>query len=365
MWESWSLKAGARVLLAAAPLLAALHAGPAWSQSRDTTAASRVTISREGVRIEGQEGSTRVHKDGSGRVTVDVDVDGDYGRTGSGEIVSFFRDVHVEPGQTVHGDVVSLFGSARIDGEVIGNVVAVMGSIQLGDSARVGGDAVAIGGIDASSTSVVQGDMVSIPFLGLPGFSAWSLAFAVLLFALFGLLFGCLAAIVSPQRITRVAETVSRRTLMSFLLGVLSLPILLVASALLCVTVVGIVMAALLMALYPLFVFVGFVAAATLLGSRLRNAALSTPPVWISAGIGMAFNFVFLLTGTLLLAVGDQSGAIHAIGLGLICVGLLLHALLTTLGTGALMLSGLGGKGAPATAPGADVGQVPQTATPV
>jgi hypothetical protein len=347
-------------------LLLALTASLTWPASRDTTVASRVTISRDGIRIEGQSGSAGAgtRDRGSANITIDVDPDVPRSSGGSGEIVSFFRDVHVEPGRTVHGEVVALFGNARIEGEVVGDVVAVFGSIQLGDSARVGGDAVAIGGIDASPTAVVQGDLVSIPFFGLPGLSTWSLALGIFVLAIFAIVFGCLAAVVAPQRLTRVAETVSRRTLMSFFLGVLSLPLLLVLSALLCVTVIGIFMAGLLVILYPLFVFLGFAAAATLLGSRLRNAALEAPPIWASAGLGIAFNFVFLVLGGLLLAVTDSHGAIHAVGLGLLAVGLLLETLLSTLGTGALLLSGLGGKGSPAAESGTQVGQVPQPAAP-
>ncbi len=375
MRVSWSFRAadsvGAVALLglaAIALVTIALAPAGAGAQSSDTSkTASRVTISRDGIRIESSGGtieeSAEPEKLGD-KVTIDVDTDrdGKYG-PGRGEIVSFFRDVNVPPGRTVHGEVVSLFGNVRVEGEVIGDVVAVFGSIQLGDSARVGGDVVAIGGVDASPTAAVQGELVSIPFFGLPGFSAWTLAFGLLLLTGLGVLFGCLAAIISPGRLVRAAETVSRRTLMSFLLGVLSLPILLVLSVLLCVTVVGIVMAALLVALYPLFVFLGFATTATLLGSRLRNAPLETQPIWISTAVGIVFNGVFVVVGGMLLAVTDSHGAIHAVGLGLLLVGLLLHTLLSTLGSGALLLSGLGAKDTRNAAASA-VGQVSQPAAP-
>ena len=361
MRASWSPK---HISLAAlAGVLLALGAGYAWAQSRDTTrAAERVTISREGIRIDASNTVKDKVVEVDGR-SITIDIDDGYGRRGRGEMVSFFRDVNVPPDKVVHGEVVALFGSVKIEGEVIGDVVAVMGSIELGDSARVGGDAVAIGGIDASPTAVVQGDMVSIPFFGLRGFSSWTIFVSLLILTGFGILCAWLAAVVAPERLVRVAETVSQRTLMSFLLGVLSLPMVIVLSILLCVTVIGIPMAMLLGALYPVFVFVGFVAAATLLGSRLRNASLDAQPVWISALVGVVFNGVFVIVGGILLAISESSGVVHAVGMGLCAVGFLLHTLLSVLGAGALVLSGLGSK-PPAAAEAPTVGQVTQPVTP-
>ena len=366
MRASWSPKGFALLALIGSVLVSS--ATQAGAQSRDTTrAAERVTISRDGIRIDSRDPNVKViEADGSGRV-VTIDIDDDYvgRRHGRGEIVSFFRDIHVEPDKVVRGEVVALFGSVKIEGEVIGDVVAVMGSIELGDSARIGGDAVAIGGIDASPSAVVQGDLVSIPFFGLRGFSNWTIAISLLILTAFGVLCAWLASVVLPERLVRVAETVSQRTLMSFLLGILSLPIVIILSILLCVTVIGIPMAMLVGALYPVFVFLGFVAAATLLGSRLRNASLDAQPVWISALVGVAFNGIFIVVGGMLLALTDASGAVHAVGMGLCAVGFLLHTLLSVLGAGALVLSGLGSKPPAPTTEAANVGQVTQPVTPV
>jgi len=360
-------------LLAFLGAVLSLGAPLGWAQTGDTTrTAERVTISREGIRIDNGAGiqikngvqvvDGTVQVDGEKhRVTIDLDGEG---RRGRGEIVSFFRDVHVPPGKVVHGEVVSLFGNAKIEGEVIGDAVAVFGSLQLGDSARIGGDAVALGGIDAAPGAVVQGDMVSIPFFGFHGFSSWTIAIALLLLTGFCILCTWLAAIVVPERLVRVAETVSQRTLMSFFLGILSGPMVLVLGFLLCVTMIGIPVAVLLGALYPVFVFVGFVATATLMGSRLRNASLDAKPVWISALIGVTFNGAFIVTGGILLALSDTAGALHAVGMGLCAVGFLLQTLLSVLGSGALILSGLGAKRAAPPAETVSMGQVPQTSAP-
>jgi len=70
--------------------------------------------------------------------------------------------------------VVAIFGNVRVLGAVEGDVVAVMGSVDLGDSARVGGDVVAIGGmVHAPPTAEIQGESVSIPFLGQPRWASW------------------------------------------------------------------------------------------------------------------------------------------------------------------------------------------------
>ena len=57
-------------------------------------------------------------------------------------------------------------------------------------------------------------------------------------------LLGALLALLFPERLVRIANTVSRRTFLSFLLGLLAFPALPVLVVVLCITVVGIPVAA-------------------------------------------------------------------------------------------------------------------------
>jgi hypothetical protein len=326
-----------------------------------------VTITRDGISIDRQSGSLkgRVEDHGGGRIVVDIDSDDDpviryHRKGGPGEIVSFFRDVEVPADKVVNGEVVAIFGDVRIEGEVHGDVVAVMGSITLGDSARVGGDVVAIGGIDASHTALIQGDSVSLPFfLGFPVFSTWTMWVSFFLGVILFSLLGALVAVLFPDRLRRVAQTGSQRSLLSLLVGAASFPLLTVAFCLLLLTVIGIPVAMLIVLLYPAAAFVGYVAGCALLGSRLRGSTLEASPLWQSAVLGIVFIGLFYIFGGILMTLGGAGGGlVRAVGLGIVTVGVLLGALTSLLGMGALFVSKLGEPERPKTqaapdAPGA------------
>ena len=59
---------------------------------------------------------------------------------------TYMGSVWVEPGQVVDGDLTVLFGNAKIDGTVTGDVNVVGGSVMEGAGSSVGGHADAIGG---------------------------------------------------------------------------------------------------------------------------------------------------------------------------------------------------------------------------
>ena len=61
--------------------------------------------------------------------------------------VRFGGNVSVEEGEIVTGNVVSIGGSARVNGEVRGDAVAIGGGVELGPHAIVQGDAVSLGGV--------------------------------------------------------------------------------------------------------------------------------------------------------------------------------------------------------------------------
>jgi hypothetical protein len=133
----------------------------------------------------------------------------------SDDRVRVCADVHVGPDEHAGGDVVAVFGSARIEGQVDGSVIAVFGSVQLGPNAVVGHDAVSVGGgLDRADGARVSGDTVQVGLplhlFGLPSFAA-VLALLTLMW-LSGVLLAWLPVVVFPVRVARAAVTASRRT---------------------------------------------------------------------------------------------------------------------------------------------------------
>ena len=274
------------------------------------------------------------HKFDSGLIAVDTEGDA---------IVRVFSDIEVPAGRRVIGDVVAIFGSVDVEGQVEGDVVAVLGSVHLRPGAAVTGDAVSIGGVlDQAEGVEVHGETVSVGFVpvswGIPALSfTMSAIVAGWLAALF---IGWLFAFLFPTRMLRVAATSSRRTAASLLLGLVSLPLFVSAVGLLFVTVVGIPLAVLLPPAYLLLGFAGQLAATYVLGCKLTGRRLG-------GGNGL---MVPILAGTLLVAAFFVVGALLFVLPGVarplavftVMLGLLIVMGLTTIGTGAFMLSRLG-----------------------
>ncbi len=326
----------------------------------DTTRVKEITIDDEGIRIIG--GDKKVEIDGP-TVTGEIDLNRDYPHRrvirieggdslrsividtrGDNEIVQFFHDAHVEKGE-VAGTVVALFGNVRNDGIITGDCVSILGSIVMGDSAVIQGDAVSVGGSidDAGPASRIDGETVSIGFLpfspvAVPG--AFGLVvFGVLAFFLFvGL--AALTARLFPERLLRISETISRRTFLSLVLGLLSIPLAAVVCLLLLVTVVGIPLAIILPFLFVLAAFVGYTASAYVLGTKLLGRSLNGSSGLIAPILaGTAFVTLFYLVGVPFLS---GSGFARVIGVGFIALWLLIGTVCWKIGFGALMLSRLG-----------------------
>jgi hypothetical protein len=363
-------------LLAAATLcgLLAFLAGPAHAGSKpsivvssgDTTRVREIRIDDEGIRVTGP-GDRRVLGDGSIVISgngdrvrrrfrhVFSDTLGEISvRTGSdNEIVQFFKDVHVQKGQ-VAGQVVAILGNVRNDGVISGDCVSVLGSVVLGDSAVIQGEAVSVGGSVHSDApgAHIDGGTTSVGFMP---FSTLSMPSSALLI-LFGLvslllsvLLSALVARLFPERTVRIAETISQRTFLSLVLGLLSLPLAIMLGLLLAVTVIGVPLAILLPFLYVLAAFFGFTAAVYLLGGRLIGRRPSTTGGMLGPiAAGSAFVTLFYLVGVPLMAA---EGGGRIFGIGFFGLWIVIGTVCWMLGLGALLLSRIGQ--APAAAPAA------------
>lgn len=324
----------------------------------DTTRVREITIDDEGIRVIGPGKGLRIPGDRVPPVNVSIGPGGVevvqlgtdsldrivmHGH-GENEIVQFFKDITIEKGEHA-GDVVALFGNVKNDGTIGGDCVAILGSIEQGDSALILGDAVTIGGAlrEVGKGARVEGQTVSIGFLPFAGFAVPSVPL-LLFFGIFAyVLFVGLAALFArlfPERVVRMADTISKRTFLSLVLGLLSGPLAFMLFLLLCVTIIGIPLAALLPLLYLLGAFLGYVAAAYLLGLKLlgrrpdpRGAMLAP----IAAGTG--FITMFMLLGVPLIAL---EGGFRLVGFSLIALWIVVGKVCWMLGFGALLLSRLG-----------------------
>lgn len=339
-------------ILAFAALALAAPVTQALAAPRDTShVVNRVRVDDRGVRIEsgvpgkGDEvdvkvdvGHVRVNSRGVTRIGPGIYVDDqDQG------IVRVFADADVRPGEHVDGDVVAVFGSVTVAGEVNGSVVAVLGSVRLAPEAVVQGDAVAVGGhLDQPPGATVQGESVSIGFLpfagrGMPGLRA--LLGAVLIAWVVSLLVGWLLMLVFPTRMLRVATTASERTGWSLLLGLLSGPLLIVAMVLLAITLIGIPVAVVLPLFYVLFIWAGQLATAYLIGCRLVRRQPGEGGLLAPLAAGTLFVAAFFALGA---ALAVPEGWMRTVALFFTLLGGLLVIGMSMIGTGAVLVSGVG-----------------------
>ena len=337
------------------------------SATADTVQVKEITIDDEGIRVIGAGKSVRIPGDEA--ASGDVDISGKRVRIvqvgsdsldrivvhsrGENQIVQFFKDVTVEKGEHP-GDVVALFGNVKNYGTIGGDCVAFLGSIEQGDSALILGDAVTIGGAlrETGSGARVEGQTVSIGFLPFAGFAIPSvpllLFFGLFAYALFVAL-AWLFARLFPERLVRMSETISKRTFLSLVLGLLSGPLALMVGLLLVVTVIGILLALLLPLLYVLAAFIGFAAAAYLLGLKLLGrrpdprAGMFTP-----LALGTGFVTLFFVMGMPLIAL---EGGFRMVGFSLLALWIVVGMVCWMIGLGALLLSRFGQEEVPRDVP--------------
>lgn len=376
----------------AALALAEAFPGRALAKTGDDTTRTvrHVKVGPGGIEIEGESqddgdrhgtnvqiGPGGVHIDAdreSDRRGVDVDIPGVHvhgGSDGSEAMVRAFSDIRVAQGEVVDGDVVALIGSVTVEGRVSGDVVAVCGSVHLKPGAVVEGSAVAIGGVlDQPEGATVGDQTVSLGFLpvsfGLPTLPM--LLVTIMVGWLLTVFMSWLVSMLLPERMQRVAGTVSRNPAGSFFLGIVSLPLMVILCMLLFVTVIGLPLAFLLPLFYVLAVWSGQIAATYLLGCRILRRRAGEAGIFAPAVAGSLFVALFFIAGAV---IGTPQGVMmRSLGLFFTLLGLLLVAGLSILGTGAFLLSKAGSKPreprpASASAPAPTVGgPLPSTPPP-
>lgn len=260
----------------------------------------------------------------------------------TGSTVSIFGSTEILPGAVVGGDAVAVMGGVRSSGQVSGTTVSVLGSTILRDHGTVGGDAVAVGGeVSEADSTRVAGQCVSLKFLplmlGTPVLPA-VLSFIALGWVLamfFGWVFGALF----PERLSRIAITSSRRTFLSIVMAVASLFLMPLMSLLLIFTLVGAPIGIMLWILFPAAAYAGQLSATYVLGCKILRRRLGDGKPFAPLAVGSLVLALFFAASAVLWTF---PGMPSAVAFFLFLVGLLLITGLSTIGTGALMLSRFG-----------------------
>jgi hypothetical protein len=356
--------AGARAARDSGRVVPRVRIGPAGIRIEprgraDSTAGAQVEIRQDGKRVLAVESSADESGGGHGSaVTVRSGEAGHAGSivvdAGDDALVRLFADASVPAGETFPGDVVAVFGSADVAGTVEGDVVAVLGSVHLHPGARVEGDAVAVGGaLDQPAGAEVGGQSIAIGGL-LPG---WHVPTTTLLLvaALTGwlatLLMAGLLSLLFPGPMLRIGSAASRHSAGSFFLGLVSAPFLLlvVAFVVMAAAVVGAALAVPLLFLGLLLPWVGQVAATYVLGCRLMRRRPGESGLMAPVFVGSLLVALLFLSAV---ALSVPSGLARSLSLFFATLGMLLVAVLATLGTGAMLISLMGTRPAASPAPG-------------
>lgn len=234
------------------------------------------------------------------------------GRRVSRDVVRILADVSIADDQEV-GQAVAIIGSVRVDGHVRNDVVAVLGSVDLGPKAVVQGNVVAVGGrIRRASGAQIHGDVTevslgdhgvsvapwlgpAIPFFFLDGISAVPrLVGSIFRFVLLALL-ASMALVLARRTVEasaqRVRENPVQAVLVGLAAGILLVPVIFLTSFVLAISIIGIPLLLLLpfaLLALCLIALAGFTGTAYSVGQwarrRFGNAA-PTPVIDVCVGV--------------------------------------------------------------------------------
>ena len=283
------------------------------------------------------------------------------------------RDYTLRAGEVASDPVVVLGGTAAIEGTVDRDIVVIGGTLRLGPTAVVRGDAVAIGSTtDIDPAARVFGDLDRVSIVGPDLEALWSdvarggwwtiVAFTATLLRL-GLIFivSALLTLVTPGWILGFADRAAASgtsAVVGVLTQMLFVPGLIVLTITVAATVIGIPLLAglpLLIGVCGLLWVGGFAGTAIRLGRHLRGIHATGRPLGDLLVGFAAISSLTLIAHLVTLGPAWMHGFAFALG----GVGLFLEYLAWTIGLGAAIAATLGGRpashafggGLPAPAP--------------
>lgn len=275
-------------------------------------------------------------------------------RSTTGDLVRFGSDVTVNEDQVVEGDVVSFGGDVEVRGHVTGNVSSMGGDLLLTSTARVDGDVVCMGGtLREEPGSRVSGQRVTaprsrgskllFPMLAVVGTGFHMVMHGVSLLIMLGLAW--LFVKLAPERTRSALDTIEQEPGPSFVIGLLlwaliipSVIALALVIALLCITIIGIPLAAAVAVAYAAFFVVaglwGSIVGYGVLGSRIYPRFRSGLPTLMQGVLWGAIALHGLRIASDLLHIVPVFGFVGGL---LTFMYFVIAVALTTLGAGALV----------------------------
>lgn len=234
----------------------------------------------------------------------------------SDAVVSILGSSRVTGG-TVGDSVVSVLGNTYVNGHVKGEVVAVLGHVELGPDAVVDGEVVCIGGqVKRDPAAIVHGGTqnfgVAGHYFNFDGVSAWfsqcflyarPLAFGdnlmwAWLVALIALGLYALIALIAPSGVEKCVETLEQRPGSSLLAALLTMLLTPVAYILLVITI-ALVVGVVLIPLFSLGLFFaaifGKIVMLAWLGRRVTKLFGATTPVLPVIAVLVGGGIILLL----------------------------------------------------------------------
>jgi cytoskeletal protein CcmA (bactofilin family) len=217
----------------------------------------------------------------AGDVTVDGAVEGDVhsgfgdievnGKGVGGDINAGMGDVEVRA--PVGGEIDAGFGDVYVDAPVRGDVNVGRGYLELGPEARLYGDvSTGSGEISQNPEAVVEGNVITGMRSGMDhdwdGFGILNIVGWVFAAAVFAAC-SVLVAVLAPRPLSAAARKAEESPAMCLLLGVASVPAVVVLCVVLAVSIIGIPLLLLLAPAYLAFVFFGALVAAFFVGRRV------------------------------------------------------------------------------------------------
>lgn len=312
---------------APAPTPAAPPAPGTPPAPRDSSTVVDVTIDDDGIQTKNDSGVTIDGKFGETRVRgkIEISEDGDtiiVHKSGpfriessTSDVVRMGSDITVGPEEVVQGDVVSIGGNVDVQGQVMGDAVAIGGMLHLAPTARVNGDAVSVGGsVEKDAGAEVNGETVSIG-VPLPPFGPFAHAgagaghkgritsvFAKIFILAMMAFFIFLALSFWREKVLGMARVIPERPWLMLMLGISVWILFVPACILLVISIVGI----LFLPVFIVLVFVGFILGLVtvyhFVGERFRGGAYAGRP-FATTLLGLVIVHCFSILGAILGAI--------------------------------------------------------------
>jgi hypothetical protein len=244
-------------------------------------------------------------------------------RRSSRERVRIFGNINIEEEEQVDGQAVAVIGSVRVNGEVRQEVVAVLGSVELGPKAVVHGDVVSIGGrirrapgsqIDGAITEISIGEAgahLNAPWVGsmsVAGFDEVPRLFLSTFRLLLLIIVAGIAYVVARGSVEgsaqRAVDNAPKALLVGLAAELLFAPVLALTAVLLALSIIGIPLLLLLpfaVVVLILLALAGFTGTAAALGQGARRRfGIGGDPGFLDVVLGVLIVLSPVLLGRML-----------------------------------------------------------------